>query len=190
MFSTLILFRRLLFFIISLFCLEFEVLMLFASIDTFILILLYFILFLILWNPPKAQMFQCRGQLLLVNLLGHRCYGAEVIYFVFSSDMENRTLSQIFGRLYLPIFLLRVGLLTLMYIAYFMALVIFWPSLLIILKCCTVVVRPVIFWCSKIGNDAFKCSLYISSKVLDDCPMYSLSYSFSFANLKNIRKIE
>ena len=38
------------------------------------------------------------------------------IYFVFSSGVENRTLSQMCGRLYLPIFLLRVGLWTLMYI--------------------------------------------------------------------------
>ena len=57
-------------------------------------------------------MFQFRCQLLLVNLLKHRCCGAEVIYFVISSEMESRTLSQMCGRLYLPIFLLRVGLLT------------------------------------------------------------------------------
>ena len=79
-------------------------------------------------------MFQCRGQLLLVNLLRNSCCGVEVIYFVFSSDMENRTLSHICGRLYLPIFLLRVGLLTLIYIATFMALAIVCHSLLIILK--------------------------------------------------------
>ena len=49
------------------------------------------------------------------------------------------------GRLYLPMFLLRVGLLTLMYIASFMALALLWPSLLIILKFSTIVVWPVIF---------------------------------------------
>ena len=53
------------------------------------------------------------------KLLRHRCCSAEVFYFVFSSEMENRTLSQMCGRLYLPMFLLRVGLLTLMYIASF-----------------------------------------------------------------------
>ena len=43
----------------------------------------------------------------------HRCYGAEVIYVTFyvkvlSSGMENRTCSQMCGRLYSPIFLFRV----------------------------------------------------------------------------------
>ena len=33
-------------------------------------------------------------------------------YFVFSSGVENRTLSQMCGRLHMQIFLLRVGLLT------------------------------------------------------------------------------
>ena len=89
-------------------------------------------------------MFQCRGQILLVNLLKHRSYGAEVIYFVFSSEMENRTLSQMCGRLYLPIFLLRVGLLNLIYIPSFNALDIFCPSLPIFLKSSTVG-WPVVF---------------------------------------------
>ena len=85
MFSPLILSEKLLFFIILLFCLESEVLMFFPSIDDiyFILILLYFIFtfysyFIV--KPHEAQMFQCKGQLLLVNLLKHKCYGAEVIY--------------------------------------------------------------------------------------------------------------
>ena len=90
-------------------------------------------------------MFQCRGQLLLVNLLRHRNCGTEVIYFVFSTKRENRTLSQMSGRLYLPIFILRVGLLILMYIASFMALAIFCPSLPIILKLSIAVMWSVIF---------------------------------------------
>ena len=83
-------------------------------------------------KPHEAQMFQSRGQLLLVNLLRHRCRGAEVIYFVFTSEMENRTLSQMCGRVYLPIFPSGVRLLILMYIACFMyhSLAIFCPSLL------------------------------------------------------------
>ena len=82
----------------------------------------------------------------------HRCYGAEVIYFVYSSEIENRTLSQMCGRLYLPIFLVRVRLLTLIYIASFMALAILFPSLPIIMKLSTVVVWPVVFYCSEIGD--------------------------------------
>ena len=52
----------------------------------------------------------------------HRCHGAEVVYIYFyffvylSSVIEYRTLSQICGRLYLPIFLFRVGLFTHIYI--------------------------------------------------------------------------
>ena len=81
------------------------------------------------------------------NILKHRCYCAEVIlffYFVFSSGAENRTLSQMCGSLYMQIFLLRVGLLTLMYIVSFTALAIFCPSLPIILKLSTAVVWPVV----------------------------------------------
>ena len=100
------------------------------------------------------------------------------VYLVFSSGMANRTLFQMCGRLYLPMFLLRVGLLTLMYMASLMALaLIFWPSLPMILKFSTDVVWPVIFWCSKIGEGAFKCSLYLSSNVLADSPIYSWSHS-------------
>ena len=40
----------------------------------------------------------------------------------------------------------------------------------------TVVVWPVIYWCSKIGDGAFKCSSN-SSKVLADSPMYSSLHS-------------
>ena len=51
--------------------------------------------------------------------MGHRCCGAEVfyfvlkphkaevIYFIFNSEMENRTLFQICGRLYFPTFLFK-----------------------------------------------------------------------------------
>ena len=58
-----------------------------------------------------------------------RCYSqlADVIALVncynFSSEMLNRTSSQMCGRWYLPIFLLRDGSLTLIYRASFMALV-------------------------------------------------------------------
>ena len=116
---------------------------------------------------------------LLGNLMKHRCCGAEVIYFVFSSEMENRTLSQMCGRFYLQIFLFRVGLLTLIFIASFMALAILCPSLPIILKLSTVFVWPVVFRCSKIGEGAFHCSLYCSSSVW---LIYTHHYMQSFHN--------
>ena len=51
------------------------------------------------------------------------------IYFKFSFEMLSRTSSQICGRWYLPIFLFRDGLLTLMYKASLMSLMRFWSSL-------------------------------------------------------------
>ena len=58
-----------------------------------------------------------------------------------------------------------------------MALAIFWPSLAMILKFSNVVLWPVIFSCSKMGDGALRCSLYLSSKVLADSPIYSSSHS-------------
>ena len=55
------------------------------------------------------------------------------------------------------IFLFRVGLFTLMYMACLMALAILCLSLPMILKVSTDV-WPVLFWCSKIGGGTFKCS--------------------------------
>ena len=34
-------------------------------------------------KPPRVQMFLCRGQLLLVDLLRNRCYSSEVFLFGF-----------------------------------------------------------------------------------------------------------
>ena len=110
--------------------------------------LLYFILIFysyLIVKPHEVHMFSAEVNYLLANLMKHSCCGAEVIYFIFSFDMENRTLSQMSGRFYLPMFLFRVGLLTPMYIASFKALAIFYPSLPIILKLSTVVVWPVVF---------------------------------------------
>ena len=64
-----------------------------------------------------------------------------------------------------------------MYMASSIALAMLWSSLPIILKFSTDVMWPVLFWCSCIGDGAFRCSLYLSSKVLDDSPMYSSSQS-------------
>ena len=98
-------------------------------------------------------------------------------YLVFSSGLANRTLFQMCGRLYLPMFLLLVGLFTLIHLASLMALAILWPSLAMILKFSIVVLWPVMFWCSKMGDGAFKCSLYLSSKVLAGSIIDSSSHS-------------
>ena len=51
-----------------------------------------------------------------------------------SFGMEYRILSKICGRLYLPIFLIKVGLFILIFITFFMALAILCPTLTLILK--------------------------------------------------------
>ena len=55
-------------------------------------------------------------------------------YFNLSSEVISRTSSHMCGRWYLPMFLLRDGLLTLMYYASFIALLRFWSSLPTMLK--------------------------------------------------------
>ena len=91
--------------------------------------------------------------------------------------MLSRPSSQICGRWYLPIFLFRDGLLTLMYRASLMVLMRFWSSLPTILKLSMVTVWPEVLEWSCIGEGAFRCSLNLSSKFLADSPMYSSSHS-------------
>ena len=91
--------------------------------------------------------------------------------------MLNRTSSHIWGRWYLPIFLFRNGLLTLMFTDSFISLMRFWSSLPTILKFSSVVVWPVVLKWSYIGEGAFRCSLNLSPNVLADSPMYSSSHS-------------
>ena len=105
-------------------------------------------------------------------------YGQDVVshnwnvYLIFSSGMLNSILSQMCGRLYFPIFLLSVGLFTLMYIDSLIVLAKLLSSLPIILKFSIDVSWPLIFWCWNIGEGAFKCSLYLSpnerTKYIDD----------------------
>ena len=174
MFWPLILFGKLLFFIILLFLWIWGIDVIYLYRWHSFILWSYIFILILLWNlilvqrsvipywfllvkPPEAQMLLCWG------------------YFVFISGVENKTLSQMCGRLYLPISLLRVGLLTLMYIASFMALAIFCPSLSIILKLSTVVVWPVVLWWSTMCDGAFKCSLCHSSDVL--ALIYASSHS-------------
>ena len=85
-------------------------------------------------------------------VMSGRCYShGSWSYFNFSSEVLNRTSSQMWGRWYLSMFLLRDGLLTLMYNASFIALLRFWSSLPTILKLSmvtlvTTVVTMVIDW--------------------------------------------
>ena len=99
------------------------------------------------------------------------------IYFRFSSDMFNRTSSQMCGRWYLPIFLFRDGLFTLMYKASLMVLKRLWSSLPKMVKLSMLTLWPEVLQWSCMGDGALRCSLYLSSKFLADSPMYSSSQS-------------
>ena len=94
------------------------------------------------------------------------------IYFKFSSEMLSRTSSQMCGRWYFPIFLLRDGLFTLMYRASFMVLKRFWFSLPSMEKLSIVTSWPEMLRWSYMGDGALRCSLYLSSKSLADSPVY------------------
>ena len=94
-----------------------------------------------------------------------------------SSEVLNRTSSHMCGRWNLPIFLLRDGLLTLMYSASLIALLRFWSSLPTMLKFWMVTWWPVMLLWSNIGEGAFWCSLNLSPNALEDSPMYSSSQS-------------
>ena len=105
------------------------------------------------------------------------CCGCYLLSF--SSGMEYRTLSLICGRLYFPMFLFRVGLFTLMNMASLMALGMLFLSLPMITKFFTVVMWSLLFWWSKWGDGAFRCSQYLSPNVLDNSlciPHHSQSY--------------
>ena len=100
-----------------------------------------------------AQMLLCIFIVLLIH------------FFIFSSGIVNKFLCQICGRLYFPIFLLRVGLFTLIYTDSLMVLAKLISSLPIILKFSIDVSWPLLLWCINIGDGAFRCSLNLSPKV-------------------------
>ena len=106
------------------------------------------------------------------------------IYFNLSSVLFIRTSSHIWGRWYLPIFLFRGGLLTLMKIDSLISLERFCSSLPTLLKFSSEVVWPVMLLWSWIGKGAFRCSVNLSPNVLAVSPIYSSShYNLSHLNL-------
>ena len=98
-------------------------------------------------------------------------------YFNLSSGLLHRTSSHIWGRWYLPIFLFRDGLLTLMYKASFMVLMRFWSYLPTMLKLSMAILWPEMLGWSYIGEGAFWCSLNLSANALADSSIYSSSHS-------------
>ena len=82
-------------------------------------------------------------------------------------------------KIILTYILLCVGLLTLMYIDSWIVLAWPWSYLLIMLKLSWVVLCLVWMLCTWMGEGSFRCSLYLSPKVLDVSPMYSSSHASS-----------
>ena len=98
-------------------------------------------------------------------------------YFNFSSVLLTRTSSHIWGRWYLPMFLFRDGLLTLMNIDSLISLERFCSSLPTTVKLLIVVEWPEMLLWSNMGEGAFRCSLNLSPNVLAVSPIYSWSHS-------------
>ena len=88
-------------------------------------------------------------------------------FLSFNSVIVKSILSHICGRLYFPMFLFRVGLLTLMNMASLMVLAILLSSLPKILKLSIVVLWPLAVWWWKIGEGVFMCSLKSLQKSLE-----------------------
>ena len=87
----------------------------------------------------------------------------------------KHTSSHMCGRWYLPMFLLRDGLFTLMYIAPLIVLIRFWSSLPTILKLSKVVLWPVILKWSYIREVPLRCSLNLSPSILDDSLLFIIT---------------
>ena len=98
----------------------------------------------------------CVMDLWLMLLPQGRCYcHGSIFYLNFSSEMFSRTSSHMCGRWYLPTFLFRDGLLTLMYRASFIALLRLCSSLPTMLKLSTLISWPVMVWWSNMGEGPF-----------------------------------
>ena len=111
--------------------------------------------------------------------LRHVLCACPVSLLILRSGVLNRTLSHIWWRLYLPIFLLCVGLLTLMYIDSSTVLARPWSSLPIMLIFSGVLLWSVWVLCAWMGEGFFRCSLDLVPRVLDAFPMYSLLHMSS-----------
>ena len=86
-----------------------------------------------------------------------------------------KTLSHMWGKLNFPMLLFKVGLLTLIKMDSFIFLAKLCPFLPIIWKLLWLVGWPVWLLWWWIGEGVFRCSLYLSPKVLEVSPIYSSS---------------
>ena len=121
----------------------------------------------------------CVGMLGWFKCVGMLCW-LELVFpttgtclFKVRPGVLSKTLSHMWGKLNLPLFLFRVGLLTLINMNSLIFLAKQCPSLPIIWKFFWVVGWPalLLWWC--IGEVSFSCSLNLLPKVLEVSPMYS-----------------
>ena len=104
----------------------------------------------------------------LYNYMGwcsHRC-------LILTSRVLTRTPAHIWGRLYLPLFLFRVGLLILLYMDALFVVVKPCPSLPSMLRLSVVVRWPVVVWWLYMDEGTLKLSLHLFPNVLADSPIY------------------
>ena len=96
--------------------------------------------------------------------------------FFLSPEVLRSILPHMRCKLNLPIYVLSVGLLTLIYIDSLIVLAVPWSSLHIIWKFSWVIVWPVLWLWLYIGDGSFRCSLDLSPKVLEVSSIYSSSH--------------
>ena len=136
----------------------------------YIIILYYYIIFL--YNNIMLYYVIIIGALELLELT---CPNVWTCLFNLKPGVLSKTLSHIWGKLNLPMFLFNVRLLTLMNIHSLILLAKLCCSLPIIWKLLWLVGWPVWLLCWWMGEGSFRCSLYLSPKVLEVSPLYSSS---------------
>ena len=131
--------------------------------------------------PLLRTSFRCDGNLRCCDFYSNYglCCALPFGLATLMLGVPNKTLSQIWLSWNLPIFLLRVGLFTLMKMDSLINLVMSCPSLPIILKLSWLSWCPVRLLCTWMGEGSLRCSLYLSPRVLDVSLMYSSPQSMA-----------
>ena len=123
------------------------------------------------WGCQHACMHMLYLEVLACLLMG--VCTCPLCLFLQSVGVLSRTLFHMWCKLYFPMFLLSLGLLPLMSMDSLIDLAKPCSSLPIMLKLSGLVLWPAMFQWSKIGEGSLRCSLYLSTKVLEVSPIYS-----------------
>ena len=109
----------------------------------------------------------------MLEMLELTCPTTWACLFTFNPGVLNKTLSHMWGKLNLPMLLFKEGLLTLTKMDSLIYLANLCPSLPIIWKLLWLVGWPIWLLWWWIDKGSFRCSFYLSPKVLEVSPMYS-----------------